>query len=154
MSTSSINCTTCVWILNHIKIGLISAALSIRFEIVRSTLQVARSIFLLPYVARSHVAWSIFLRLINFDRSISLGRFSNWQEQTWTLKMIEIILDLFSSLSRMFWISFQLRPIRQNTKAQQNIIFTTQTKYNICEKRSWIEYFKTYQDATIIRENS
>jgi len=43
------------------------------------------------------------------DRSICLGQFSNWQEQTWTLEMIEIILDVFSGLSRMFWISFQLR---------------------------------------------
>jgi hypothetical protein len=122
VSISHFNRTTWFWILNCKQIGLISATLSAIFEITRSTLEFSRS-----NVARSifNVALcrSIACRMIDFssidefrsidykvDWSICLGRFSKWQEQTWTLEVMEIILDVFSSLSRMFWTSFQLRP--------------------------------------------
>jgi len=123
MSTSSINRTTCAWILNRPKIVSISTYFFEIFQFARSTREVtlstfARSILLLPCVARSYVAWSIFLRLMNFDRSIDykvdrsicLSWFFNWPEQTWTLEMIETILNVFSGPRQMFWISFQLRP--------------------------------------------
>lgn len=43
MSTSSINRISCIWILNRIKIGLF-AALFVRFEIARSTLEASLSL--------------------------------------------------------------------------------------------------------------
>jgi hypothetical protein len=63
---------------------------------------------------------SIACRMIDFSstdefRSIDykVDRFALADYPTgrsnWTLEMIEIIIDVFSSLNRMFWICFQLR---------------------------------------------
>jgi len=127
------------WILNRKQIGFISANLSAKFEIARLTLEfarsdVARSIFA---VALCH---SIKCSLIDFssidefqsidykvDWSICLGRFSKWQGQTWTLEVMEIILDVFSGLSRMFWTSFQLRLVnkKKHKNTTKHYIFNT-----------------------------
>jgi len=128
------------WILNRKQIGLIFATLSTKFEIARSTLEVSRSNVVQSIFAIA-LYRSIECRLIDFsstdefrsikfkvDRSICLGWFSKWYGQTWTLEVMKIILDVFSSRSRMFWTSFQLRP---TNKTKHNKTLYLQHKLGI-----------------------
>jgi hypothetical protein len=73
VSTSSINRTTCVWILNLPKIVSIYTALSVRFEITRSTREVARSTFRSIYFFVA-LCRSIACRMISavFEPSLEL----------------------------------------------------------------------------------
>jgi hypothetical protein len=129
------------WILNRKQIGFISANLSAKFEIARLTLEfarsdVARSIFAVAlcrsikcrsiYFSSTDEFWSINYEV---DQSISLGRFSKWQGQTWTLEVMEIILDVFSGLSRMFWTSFQLRPVNKTKHKNTTKHYIYNTNY-------------------------